>query len=617
MWYSQSHHGLGSDDGSSAILFGWRFTPTLLAVLYTQLTVILFEDVKRTEPFARLAKASAAGASAYGTVLQTPRSWWSIFSDALFRRKLVGKTSWCLICATFINTLALLAISPLSSALLTSEEVVIARPQDFHVIAPNAGAQLPIMANRETYFRSMSSLMRNVSTSAWITDTSLTFPFWPATEEAQMGPELASKYNAWQTTTSTLHAELKCQNMTLQSADLEPKRYSAYGIMGKGPYNGTVSMVTYVLTSGDGCRYELSIHPTIDLASNGGLTWSNTSTYYPITPGVLSLGRIPFAADVSPTSPYAQQRASEECKDRDIIILSTAWTKPYLMEQSPGANVPLNRTYERSQDFRMEALLCESQYSLEERNVTTTLSPGRLPLFNASSSRDADRKPITDELVDIPGFEIMTRQDQWRNYFNRDSIRIDAANAIGQQQDTDMSTSISAPGFSGLGPLLGALYSFNVTQMLDDNVLALQAARVKGRFFTECLRAALDNPQAVNTTLVKGEVSLIEERVLVLTEIAITLAVLLLVSFVLLIMVFIFSRLSYRPLNLSIEPTSAVGHGMLLRPQLARTSTLRSMHQTCRPDIHRALRSDTFYTLDGCLHTGQCNSKTGKFSTRR
>lgn len=79
IWYSQHHYGIGTDNGSSAILFGWRFTPTLLAVLYTQMTVILFEDAKRTEPFARLAQAPSEGVSAYGTVLQTPRAWWAIF----------------------------------------------------------------------------------------------------------------------------------------------------------------------------------------------------------------------------------------------------------------------------------------------------------------------------------------------------------------------------------------------------------------------------------------------------------------------------------------------------------------------------------------------------------
>lgn len=93
LWYSQNHNGLGVNDGSSAIPFGWRFTPTLFAVLYTQMIAIFFEDVKRTEPSVRLAKASLEGVSAFGTILQTPRAWWAILGDVVIRRNLVGKTS--------------------------------------------------------------------------------------------------------------------------------------------------------------------------------------------------------------------------------------------------------------------------------------------------------------------------------------------------------------------------------------------------------------------------------------------------------------------------------------------------------------------------------------------
>jgi hypothetical protein len=144
--YSTQHHGIGPDDGSSAILFGWRFTPTLCAILYAQMTVILFEDVKRTEPFARLAKAPPGGASAYGTLLQAPRAWWSIFFDVCFRRKRVGKTSWALICTACVNVIALLVISPLSSALLTSEEVLIPRTFDFTRVVPRANTQIPMVS---------------------------------------------------------------------------------------------------------------------------------------------------------------------------------------------------------------------------------------------------------------------------------------------------------------------------------------------------------------------------------------------------------------------------------------------------------------------------------------
>jgi uncharacterized membrane protein len=55
-WYSAIHHGLGKDDGSVGRFFGWRYMPTLIAVLFTQALVMIVEDVKRTEAFARLSQ---------------------------------------------------------------------------------------------------------------------------------------------------------------------------------------------------------------------------------------------------------------------------------------------------------------------------------------------------------------------------------------------------------------------------------------------------------------------------------------------------------------------------------------------------------------------------------
>lgn len=178
--------------------------PTLIAVLYTQMTVILFEDVKRTEPFTRLAKAPRGGTSAYGTLLQAPRAWWAIFIDVCFRRKKLGHTSWTLICAALVNTIALLAISPLSSALLTSEEARVPKAVEFTRIIPKSNTQIPMSPTRETYYRTMNALLRNVSTSAWLTDTSLAFPFWPTSESAQFGPSLESAFGAWNTETTTV-----------------------------------------------------------------------------------------------------------------------------------------------------------------------------------------------------------------------------------------------------------------------------------------------------------------------------------------------------------------------------------------------------------------------------
>lgn len=224
--YSKQNHGIGTDDGTSAMLFGWRFVPTLIAVLYAQMTVILFEDVKRTEPFARLARAPVGGANAYGTLLQTPRAWWSIFFDTCFRRKKIGRTSLALFCAALVNVIALLAISPLSSALLTSEEVLVPRTVEFTRVVPKNNTLLTMQPSRDTYYRMLNAALRNVSTSAWVTDNSTTFPFWPSSQAAQFGPRLASPYGTWDAETITIQSSFQCQTMTLKSAEIANKRYS-------------------------------------------------------------------------------------------------------------------------------------------------------------------------------------------------------------------------------------------------------------------------------------------------------------------------------------------------------------------------------------------------------
>ncbi|CAO2652775.1 Nn.00g021860.m01.CDS01 [Neocucurbitaria sp. VM-36] len=626
IWYSQKNHGLGADDGSSAILFGWRFTPTLLAVLYTQLTVIIFDDAKRTEPFARLAKGPAEGASAHGTVLQTPRAWWSIFMDALFKRKVVGKTSWCLICSAFINVLALLAISPLSSALLSSEEVLISEVSSFTRVVPRDGIELPIVANRETYFRTMAVLMRNVSTSAWITDSSLTLPFWPSSEELQLGPDFLATPGTWKTNTTTLYTSLGCEAMTLESADLRSERYSgAYDVMGKGPYNGTQPMVTFVLASDDGCRYSLSLHPTVDLAYNGGLTWSNTSNLNLIWGASLQIGNIPFVANITSTSPYARFNSSEQCRDRDIIILATPWTKP-VQSLRPGTGLlTANQTYERSSKFQMKGLLCESNFTMDNHAVTATISGTKQTFVTNLSNSSSNRVAISHSLVDIPAFQALALQDKWRKYFNKIAMSKDAQSRLNGylQSSADASKILAIPSFSGLGPLLGALYSFNMSAMLNDTELAAQAARVKGRFFTESLREALTISEAVQSETINGETTVIQERVVVLTEIGITLAVLLLVSFLLLTVVYWSSRLSQRPLNLRTDPSSTVGLSMLLSPQVTSTSVFKHMNRAPSSSFHSVLRTETFYTLNGSLHesnsmhqSSTAAGNTNKKSTR-
>jgi hypothetical protein len=54
-WHSNKNDGLCSEDSAMP---GWKFVPTLIAVLYTQLRAMIFDAVKRTEPFAKMARTN-------------------------------------------------------------------------------------------------------------------------------------------------------------------------------------------------------------------------------------------------------------------------------------------------------------------------------------------------------------------------------------------------------------------------------------------------------------------------------------------------------------------------------------------------------------------------------
>ncbi|KAF1960511.1 hypothetical protein CC80DRAFT_532175 [Byssothecium circinans] len=599
-WYSGRNYGLGKDDGSSSILFGWRFTPTLVAVLYTQTTVILFEDVKRTEPFARLAGAPSGGASAYGTLLQTPKAWWAILIDLTFKRKNVGKTSWALICGTIVYVLALLAVSPLSSALLTSEEVVVPRTVPFKRLALKANTQYPLNPTRETYFRTISALSHNITTSAWVSDTSLTFPFWPAAESAQLGPHVESNHGSWETNTIQYSSSLTCQNMTLESAEIGMKNWKATD-WHQYEYNGTQPLVSFVLTSANRCRYELDVHPGADLAYNGGITWSSATTFHPLEDYGLNIEKLHLNVNVSATSPYARVRTSKECNDQEIIIMSTPWTSPISLDV-PGYMWP-NQTYTRSPDFRMRALLCETQFSSTQRTISATMSDGSETLLEDAPGEIGTSGKIPQSLVNFTRFQDLSLGDQWKKYVSRQGKVTELAS---RKPSSPRLTFDEAEvpqwfGFSGLGVVLGSISAWNVTAMIDDRSLTETAARIKGRFFMELVRDTFTDPELMQSVPSQGKVTLLEDRVMVLQEVGIILASCFAMSFLLLLVTFWSSRLPRRPLNLSTDPSSTVGLSILLNPRTTSMSTLRKMHNASKRNIHATLRSETFFTSNSTL----------------
>jgi hypothetical protein len=108
--HSERCQGLGSDQGISIFLSRWRFTPTLLAAIYTLLLMAMVNDIKRTEAFARLSRPN--GALAEYTLFVKWRFFWFDPFDSLSKRKNGGHRNWALFDASITSIMALLIISP-------------------------------------------------------------------------------------------------------------------------------------------------------------------------------------------------------------------------------------------------------------------------------------------------------------------------------------------------------------------------------------------------------------------------------------------------------------------------------------------------------------------------
>lgn len=486
---------------------------------------------------------------------------------------------------------------------------MVPRTIQFTRLAPSVGTKLPAIATRDTYFRTISALARNVSTSAWLTDASLTFPVWPSSDTAQLGPKLTSSYDAWNVESTTIRSEYNCQDMTLGSANLSNKRYSdVYTVQGYGPLNGTQPMVTFVLSAENGCHYELSIHPLADLAYTGGVTWSNASTFMAVHGASLPLGGNVIARNTTSTHVYSRLNTTEECKGRDILVMSTPWTvTPNTTRMGPF--IPLNATYERSADFRMRGWICQSEYRLVDEAVSVLKSGDHQVTLGAKSGSMRSSHGPAESLLDIAQFQALSMRDDWKNYFDQESMATDAGRAQGDTADAASAIGLT-PGFSGMAPLLGALSDFNMSSMFDDPDIVKRAARIKGRFFMETIREALDSPELMSRDNVSGSARLSEDRIVVLTEIGFTLASLFFLSSILFIIVFFTSRINRRPLNLQSDPGSTVGLALLLKPGIARTSTFRSMQSASRPEFYTALRREKYRTSNQALVRG--NTGFGK-----
>ena len=97
---------------------------------------MLFDDVKRTEPFARMARNTSGEVGAATTILQASTAWWNALADGFSKKKNGGQRSGTLIYSAAINIIAFLTISPLLSSLLSTHEISVSEKTKFTSMVP-------------------------------------------------------------------------------------------------------------------------------------------------------------------------------------------------------------------------------------------------------------------------------------------------------------------------------------------------------------------------------------------------------------------------------------------------------------------------------------------------
>ena len=212
MLYSRAQYGFGTDDGQDSVLFGWRFSPTLVAVLYVLGTAIVLNGVKRTEAYARL--SSPVWSAAKSTLCRVPGPWW----DAYRRGLTTGDrgVNWTMLSAALVYIIGFLAISPLSSSLLDSNGVTVRRPITFEQVAAQQNRPLAFDPSEEVYLRTVAHSLQHLAISAWITDKYEVLPFYPTSSTSiPLGPILTDQPQHWSAMTTVFKSVMTCEPMRL------------------------------------------------------------------------------------------------------------------------------------------------------------------------------------------------------------------------------------------------------------------------------------------------------------------------------------------------------------------------------------------------------------------
>ena len=546
--YSAVNNGLGADEGSSATLFGWRFTPTLVAVLYTLLTSAMFNDVRRTEAFARTSHPT--GASSASSILLVPGQWWNVLSRSLKKAENHGHVNIFVLAAVLVNVISFLLINPLSSALLQSQPVDLTSQQTFQDYGVNAEHPIDTSAGELTYFRTIGNILQNLSTSAWITDSHVVVPFWPSNSVPELGISLSDVTQRWQADATVMSAELDCEEMTIRKGSSDARL-----TISTSTETENVTFYSLVLSDTHGCDAGIDGYVQYITEDNGGGSLFKPPDF--VTP-VWDNGASEYKY-------YNYYNSTPQCSDRTVLLVTNGywdWDDDSRSRAAP---------------FTGRAWSCRTDLYSASVSVEASTSTNGTSLSFDEAEYTASKRLMKGGLINQTRLETAFLAKNWTSMIYTASPSYQ-------------------PAFGGPSVLLAGLYNFDPISMMNAASLLNNYQRLLQRFFGE---AVLANIASSPTASRIGNVVNDQRRVVVNLPIAIPLAVLFLTSAVLMAAVLLLSR--QHPLDLIQDPSSVAAVVKLIENNPQIRDRLKAWNRDKGQTPEQTLGAMRHYLRDGSL----------------
>ncbi|KAI1412285.1 hypothetical protein F5Y13DRAFT_163244 [Hypoxylon sp. FL1857] len=534
---SSRDSGLVDDDGSGGIVVASKFVPTVLAVTHVLLISILLNDVKRTQAFAHL--ASPQGALGNRSLTWTADAWW----DALFKGfpTRQRKTNWALLCAALAFMFGFLIVSPFSSSLFVTQDIIFTYEVPFRKLDLSSALPLQAVPLGATYFRTVGNILQNVTTSAWITEKYAIQPVWPARlDSVPLGPQFSDSMQTWSARTTVFNVEENCERMNLVGLYSQP--YSN---------NRAITNWTSVtLSTPSGCTLNVTTKDAFN--SYGGSVWSslfNITT----TPNSLS-----FDGD-------GLSYSKDNCAQDEFIVVTTKWS-----------------TNMTASNFTIVGQACDTRYYTGDTDVTVVFNEGssvvRVNIDEPQYSHN--RIQIPTGTANLSTFQDAFVSQNWSVHLRQPSQNL-------------------SPFSSGPATLLSALYNFSPQQMIDNPSFVQNAGKLKQRFFGELIRDKFDETSLNNPTDTTGTTTENRRRVVVVPAVAIVLEAILGIQLVLLAVVFLKTRLSRRPLGLFTDPAPAMSIAKLIAQDPGTLRSLEGLHSSTLEEIRSVVAEQRYQLIGG------------------